>query len=225
MRQTVIVSALTAVVTVVLSVVVLNQLGAGTVSSASVSDISVDSNLASSEDSDQIQGDTDCDGDVDAVDGLGVLVDVAALEALGQQEPCVDVGSVIPAGEGIPGPAGPAGPQGEQGPQGGQGAPGEQGSSGVSLFANVSLGTLGGGSALSASRSATGLYTVTFGQDVSACVPVVSLGTANGGSATSGVVGEANVSTNFPTGQVSLRFRHPATGDEEDTEFHLIVAC
>ena len=126
MRQTVIVSALTAVVTVVLSVVVLNQLGAGTVSSASDSGFLESGNLATSE-ADLIQGDTDCDGDVDAVDGLGVLVNVAALEALGQQEPCTDVADVIPAGEGIPGPQGPAGPQGEQGPAGAQGAPGLSG--------------------------------------------------------------------------------------------------
>jgi len=117
MRQTVIVSALTAVVTVVLSVLVLNQLGAGAVSSASAPDISVSNGLPSSEDG-QIQGDTDCDGDVDAVDGLGVLVNVAALDALAQQEPCTDVADVIPAGEGIPGPQGPTGPQGEQGPAG-----------------------------------------------------------------------------------------------------------
>lgn len=126
MRQTVIVSALTAVVTVVLSVVVLNQLGAGTVSSASTADISASSSLPSSEGDGQIQGDTDCDGDVDAVDGLGVLVDVAALDALGQQEPCTDVGTVIPAGEGIPGPQGeqgPPGPQGETGPAGPAGIP------------------------------------------------------------------------------------------------------
>ena len=129
MRQTVIVSAITAVVTVVLSVVVLNQFGAGIVSSASDPNISASGKPPSSEDG-QIQGDTDCDGDVDAVDGLGVLVDVAALDALAQQEPCVDVGNVIPAGEGIPGPAGPQGPEGPQGPPGPTGEPGPQGEQG-----------------------------------------------------------------------------------------------
>ena len=123
MRQTVIVSALTAVITVVLSVVALNQLGAGTVSSANTPDIAGPSILPSSEDG-QLQGDTDCDGDVDAVDGLGVLIDVAALDALAQQEPCTDVGNLIPLGEGVPGPQGeqgvpgPAGPAGPQGPAG-----------------------------------------------------------------------------------------------------------
>jgi len=123
MRQTVIVSAVTAVITVVLSIVVLNQVGAGTVSSASAPDIPASSNLTSSQDG-QVQGDTDCDGDVDAVDGLGVLVNVAALDALNQQEPCTDVADVIPAGEGVPGPAGPPGPQGPQGEPGPEGPAG-----------------------------------------------------------------------------------------------------
>ncbi|MCH8815724.1 MAG: hypothetical protein IH957_11660 [Chloroflexi bacterium] len=130
MRQTVMVSALTAVITVVLSVVVLNQLGAGPVSSASAPDISASGNLPSSEDG-QIQGDTDCDGDVDAVDGLGVLVNVAALDALGQQEPCTDIANLIPLGEGIPGPQGPAGPVGAQGEQG---PPGPGGLSGFAAY-------------------------------------------------------------------------------------------
>lgn len=63
----------------------------------------------------QVQGDTDCDDDVDALDALGVLINVAAFDALVQQEPCVDIGDVIPAGEG---PQGPPGPQGEAGPPG-----------------------------------------------------------------------------------------------------------
>ena len=127
MRQTIIVSVLSAVVTVVLSVVVLNQLGAGTVSSAGAPDISAASTVPSSEDG-QIQGDTDCDGDVDAVDGLGVLVNVVAFEALVQQEPCTDITNLIPAGDGVPGPQGP---QGEQGPVGPQGEPGADGPAGV----------------------------------------------------------------------------------------------
>ena len=94
MRQTIIVSALTAVITVVLSVFALNQLRAGTVSSASTQNMSASANLPSSEDG-QIQGDTDCDDDVDAVDALGVLINVAALEALGQQEPCTDIANLI----------------------------------------------------------------------------------------------------------------------------------
>jgi len=124
MRQTVIVSALTAVVTVVLSVLALNQLGATSVSSSDEPNSLLGNLSPTSEADDQLQGDTDCDGDVDAVDGLGVLVNVAALDALNQQEPCTDVADVIPAGEGIPGPQGPPGPQGEQGPTETQGEPG-----------------------------------------------------------------------------------------------------
>ena len=133
MRQTIIVSALTAVITVVLSVLVLNQLGAGTVSSASDSAIPASSNLPSGEDG-QLQGDTDCDNDVDAIDALGVLVDVAALAALAQQEPCTDVGNLIPLGEGIPGPQGEQGPVGPQGAQGPVGSPGPQGEPGISGY-------------------------------------------------------------------------------------------
>ncbi len=126
MRQTIIIAVVAAIVTVIVNVVALTQFGADTVRSASVADTSVSGNLPSSEEG-QIQGDTDCDGDVDAVDGLGVLVDVVALEALTQDEPCTDVGNVIPAGGGVPGPAGPAGPQGDQGPAGEQGVQGDQG--------------------------------------------------------------------------------------------------
>jgi len=116
--------------TIVLTTVV--ALFAGALASFAFNALVVEVNSASSathpagEDG-QIQGDTDCDGDVDAVDGLGVLVNVVALDALAQQEPCVDVGDVIPLGEGIPGPQGPPGPQGEQGPPGPQGEPGISG--------------------------------------------------------------------------------------------------
>ena len=76
----------------------------------------------------QIQGDIDCDGDVDAVDGLAVLIEVVALEPLEQAEPCTDVGDIIPAGEGQPGPQGPQGPPGPKG---------EAGSPGLSEFGGV----------------------------------------------------------------------------------------
>ena len=81
----------------------------------------------------QIQGDTDCDGGVDAVDALGVLIDVAGFDALAQQEPCTDVGNVIPLGDGVPGPQGPAGPQGEQGLQGATGPKGATGITDIEL--------------------------------------------------------------------------------------------
>jgi len=86
----------------------------------------------SSEADDLIQGDVDCDGDVDAVDALKDLQHVAAL-GFAQTEPCPDVGTVIPAGEGMPGPQGPAGPQGEKGPVGPQGESGLPGLSGLEV--------------------------------------------------------------------------------------------
>lgn len=124
MRQTIVVSALTAMVTMVLSVLVLNQLAPGIASSADGRDEPRTASAPSGEGEGQIQGDTDCDEDVDAVDALGVLVNVAAFDALPQQEPCTDVADVIPAGEGPQGPPGPQGPQGPMGPQGEQGEPG-----------------------------------------------------------------------------------------------------
>ena len=87
----------------------------------------------------QIQGDTDCNGKVEALDALGVLIDVAALEALAQQEPCTDVGNLIPLGDGVPGPQGEQGPPGPQGPQGPQGDDGPPGISGLK-FATSPIG-------------------------------------------------------------------------------------
>ena len=60
MRQTIIVAAVAAIVTVIVNVVALTQFGADTARSASVADTSVSGNLPSSEEG-QIQGDTDCD--------------------------------------------------------------------------------------------------------------------------------------------------------------------
>jgi len=128
MRQTIIVSAVTAVVTVALSVAVLNQLEPGTVSSADRDGLPAGLVGPATETDHLIQGDVDCDGDVDAVDALKDLQHVAAL-GFAQTEPCPDIGTVIPVGDGVPGPQGPAGPQGEPGPQG---PPGESGLSGFS---------------------------------------------------------------------------------------------
>ena len=219
MRQTVVVSAVTAIITVVISVVVLNQLGAGTASSASVQDISASGSPSS--DDGQIQGDTDCDGDVDAVDGLGVLVDVAALEALGQQEPCTDVGNVIPAGEGIPGPQGEPGPPGPAGSQGPQGPAGPQGEQGIVLWANVREdGTLVSGTATGAAKNGTGWWEVTFGQDLTDCAPIVSAGLGPGGG---GTTFEANGTTSWFGNVVQVYMVRPL-GDV-DTDFQLIVVC
>jgi hypothetical protein len=60
-----------------------------------------------------LQGDTNCDGDVDSQDALNELRYIAGLD-VDQSEPCPDVGAVAV----IPGPQGPQGPQGVQGPPG-----------------------------------------------------------------------------------------------------------
>jgi hypothetical protein len=71
----------------------------------------------SGQDSDAIlQGDTDCDGDVDTSDALNNLRFVASL-TVEQSEPCPDIGTLA-AIPGPSGPQGPAGPEGQQGPPG-----------------------------------------------------------------------------------------------------------
>jgi hypothetical protein len=102
MRHTLIVSVVTAIA-MLTGFVAIDQLSAGRASSAS------DSAVSPAGGPGQVQGDTDCDTDVDAIDALSVLVDVAALEALAQQEPCTDVGDLIQFGGGLPGPPGPPG--------------------------------------------------------------------------------------------------------------------
>ena len=125
MRHTIVVSALTAVLTAVLTVVLLDQsLGADTVDSASDPGFAASRASPASAEDGHVQGDGDCDGDVDAVDALGDLLFVAALPLLSQVEPCTDIGALIPAGQG---PPGPQGLQGEQGPQGPAGPPGISG--------------------------------------------------------------------------------------------------
>lgn len=60
-----------------------------------------------------IQGDVDCDREVDPIDALMGLRHVAAL-AVAQNEPCPDIGTTAA----IPGPPGPTGPPGPAGPPG-----------------------------------------------------------------------------------------------------------
>ncbi|MFQ5474071.1 MAG: hypothetical protein ACE5FA_14470, partial [Dehalococcoidia bacterium] len=44
---------------------------------------------------DVIIGDIDCDDDIDAIDQLGILRDVAELLPLLQNEPCPDIGILL----------------------------------------------------------------------------------------------------------------------------------
>ncbi len=118
MRHTILVATLSSVAASVLTTVVIggSLFGAGTASSANAP-IELDSAISPGGVEDILQGDVDCGGNVTPVDSLKVLRHDAGLSVL-QDEPCPDIGTVIPAGEGVPGPQGPAGPQGEQGPPG-----------------------------------------------------------------------------------------------------------
>lgn len=222
MRQTITVAAVAAAVTILVNVLVLTQFGAGSARSAEDTAPPPAAHPAG-ETEGQIQGDTDCDTDVDPVDALGVLVNVAALEALAQQEPCTDVADVIPAGEGIPGPEGPPGPQGPQG---------EQGEPGISEFAHVkSDGTLSFGTATSAEKTMFDSYEVTFGHSLEGCVPVAAQGTAVNTGLTSfntnarlrHAITGGSLGTD-PT-SVLVGFADVDTGNAVSTDFHLIVAC
>jgi hypothetical protein len=100
------------------------------------------------------------------------------------------------------------------------GARGPTGPSGVSLFADVkSDGTLVHGTATAATRIASGVYTVTFGQDVSGCAAVANVGL---------FAGADSVFLAFAGSGTA-----PATPDNVDvvlssgfdSSFRLIVAC
>ena len=142
MRHIIVLAVFAAIVTSAFTTVIVNGLifGADTVRSANEEPASGAVHSATGV-PDQIKGDIDCDGDVDAVDALKDLRHVAALGFV-QTEPCTNVGTVIPAGEGIPGPAGPAGPQGGQGPVGPQGGPGLQGEQGLTGVIGLEVVTM-----------------------------------------------------------------------------------
>jgi hypothetical protein len=118
--------------------------------------------------------------------------------------------------QGVPGPPGPPGAPGEPGPPG---------PPGVSLFANVTQsGTLTNGTATGASRTSTGFYKVTFGQDVSTCAPVATAGSTGSGASFLGAW--SNTFVGFTPNEVEVRFnRQDSPVTPVDTDFHLIVVC
>ena len=124
-----------------------------------------------------------------------------------------------PAALGLVGPQGPTGPAGPAGPQG------EQGPAGAALFANVTLaGVLTNGTAVSASRLSTGLYAVTFAQDVGQCTAVATPGST--GAGVSLLDAWPNTAVNTSSTTVQIRFNRPgAPVTPVDTDFHLIVVC
>ena len=130
MRHTILIATLSSVVASVLTTVVIggSLLGAGTANSASAPN-EIAGAIRPGGVEGLIQGDVDCGKSVSPVDSLKVLRHDAGLSVL-QDEPCPDIGTVIPTGEGVPGPQGPAGPQGPEGPQGEPGSAGPQGEQG-----------------------------------------------------------------------------------------------
>lgn len=130
MKHTATIAALVAVTTAMLTVLALEFSGLRPEPANSAQDGAVLSGEAEGE----IKGDIDCNLGIEAVDALKLLQDIAAIDYL-QNDPCTEVGTLIPAGEPIPGPQGPPGPQGEPGPVGPQG---EQGPPGIVDFVQVS---------------------------------------------------------------------------------------
>lgn len=189
--------------------------------------------LGSGTDFQNIQGDVNCDLTVDSDDILAELLYAADFEPA-QSEPCTDIGDLLPQSEGPQGPPGPEGPQGEPGPQGPEGPQGPQGEvgpegprglPGVSLFARVSSeGELETGTAVSASRTSNGRYTVTFNQNVNECAAVVNPGVAGGGSVVFHLTATISIPQNA-SGVVNVAFRTSEGSAIPNTEFFMIVAC
>ena len=109
MRHTILVATLSSVVASVLTTVVIggSLFGAGTANSANAPN-EVAGAISPGGVEGLIQGDVDCGKSVSPVDSLKVLRHDAGL-SVQQAEPCPDIGTVIPAGEGVPGPQGPQG--------------------------------------------------------------------------------------------------------------------
>ena len=118
MRQAILIATLSSVVASVVTTAVIGGsfFGAGTASSANAP-IEAETAISPGGVESIIQGDVDCGGNVTPVDSLKTLRHDAGL-TVQQDEPCPDIGTVIPTGEGVPGPQGPQGDEGPAGPQG-----------------------------------------------------------------------------------------------------------
>jgi len=223
MRHTIIIATLSSVAASVLTTAVIGGsfLGANTADSANTPGEAI--TVQPGEVESILQGDVDCDSDVGTRDSQGILRYVLQQPALSQDEPCPDIATVIPAGEGVPGPQGP---QGEQGPPGEQGATGP---SGISEFAHVTTdGSVLFGTAISAEKDQLNSYIVTFGRNLDGCVATASQGRAldTGGFNTNVRLRHVIVGgvTREPT-QVSVGFADVDTGTTTPTGFHVIVVC
>ncbi len=134
MRYTILIATLSSVAASVLTTAVISGsfLGAETASSANTQ-VETERAVNPGGLDGIIQGDVDCGQSVTPVDSLKVLRHDAGL-SVQQDEPCPDIATVIPVGEGVPGPQGP---QGDEGPQG------EQGPAGINGYEIVSEPTSG----------------------------------------------------------------------------------
>jgi hypothetical protein len=221
MRHTILIATLSSVAASVLTTVVIggSLFGAGTASSADAPSEAI-AVVSPGGVEGLIQGDVDCQKDVTPVDSLKVLRHDAGL-SVQQDEPCPDIATVIPAGEGVPGPQGPQGPAGPAGPKGEQGPPG------INLWATVRAdGTFMRGTATGASQLETGLYLVTFDQDVDKCAPMANPGLTEAGMSFADDAIASTVTAAFlgvGENQVAVIFQTPL--DRIDTDFHLIVVC
>ena len=135
MRHTILVATLSSVFASVLTTAVISGslLGANTANSANTTGEAIIVQPGGVESI--LQGDVDCDSVVGTRESQGILRYVLEQPALSQDEPCPDIATLIPAGEGVPGPQGP---QGDEGPAGPQGEQGPQGATGLSEYEIVS---------------------------------------------------------------------------------------
>ena len=104
MRHTILIATLSSVAASVLTTIVIggSLFGAGTASSANAPNEVADA-ISPGGVEGLIQGDVDCGKNVTPVDSLKVLRHDAGL-SVQQDERCPDIGTVIPAGDGVPGP-------------------------------------------------------------------------------------------------------------------------
>jgi hypothetical protein len=135
---------------------------------------------------------------------------------------------------GAPGPQGlkgDAGPKGDTGAKGAQGDKGDAGLPATKLFAAVdqsgNLSTTTKNGVVSASRTGTGLYQVTFDRDVSACVPLANVSFAGGlgGSYWNDAVIKANISNTPPVTTIDLAEYRASTNTAADGNFVIAVFC
>ncbi|HEY5641030.1 MAG TPA: hypothetical protein VIW01_13370 [Dehalococcoidia bacterium] len=213
MRHTILVATLSSIAASVLTTALVSGsfFGADTARSANTDGATGAAVQSAGVDS-ILQGDVDCGGNVSPVDSLKTLRHDAGL-SVQQDEPCPDIGTLA-AIPGPPGPAGPQGPQGEAGPRG------------INLWATVrDDGTLIRGTATGAARPETGVYIVTFAQDVSGCAAIANSGLSDGGMSFASDAIASTVNASFLVGEaeVAVVFQNPL--DRINTDFNLIVTC